>query len=91
MTQMQVLTVMLFQLAAVLSTKMLFTLSPSCFPFQALFSFVKVVYPPLKPFSSVWDDMEHLLFMYCLELQSNIKIFLVLTAAESRTLKDRLG
>lgn len=84
-----VLAVMLFHLAAVLGTKDVIKPLPLMFSFfKPCFSFMKVVYLRLKPFSTVRDDIEHLLLMLCAELQSNIKIF-VLTVTKSRTLKDR--
>lgn len=94
LTDVIVLAVILFQLAAALMTKDVIKPLPLMFCFQTsafFFFFWTAVYPRLKTFSTVWDDMEHLLLMYCAELQSNIKIWLVLTATKSSTLEERAG
>lgn len=52
--------------------KMILSISSSYLPFKPHFSFMIVVYLWLKPFS-VEDDREHLLFMHCGELRSNMK------------------
>jgi len=48
-----------------------------------------VVYLWLKPFSSAEDDTEHLLFMHCAELYSNIKTFLFLHGYKVKDTADR--
>lgn len=82
-----VLAVALFQLAAVPWTK---ASPPHVFLFKPRFSFMDVGCSWLELFSTVWDDTEHLLFMYRSQIQRK-DLPLFSRPAKSRTLKGRTG